>query len=567
MYRKIYQFLAIAGFSALAVIVYSVTTKQNQTETTNSQQQKQPNIVMIIADDMGYSDISLFGGEIVTPNIDALAKAGMMFTSFYAAPTCSPTRAMVLSGVDNHQAGLGSMAEYTASNQKGKPGYEGYLNQKVVTIPTLLKDAGYHTYMAGKWHLGKEKGLLPSDRGFEQTFALLEGAADHYTKLGYNPARPVANYRSNGEVVEKLPDNFYSTDYYTDKLIEFIDGDRKDNKNQPFFVYAAFTSPHDPLQVPEKYTQKYLGKYDAGWDSLREQRFQRMKELGLIAKDLELPPRWTDIPTWDSLTPEQQKYEAKTMAIYAGMIDNMDYNIGRLIEHLKKIGEYENTVFVFFSDNGPEGANRAQLEPWQNWFKKEGIDNSYENIGKPNSFISLNEGWVQASSTPFLWYKGRVSEGGIRVPAIFAYPGVIPAGSRSDAFGSVLDLMPTLLGYAGVEHPGSSYNGQEIYPMDGRSLQPMLAGKSDRVYNEKDSVAFELFGYGNGALFQGDWKIVKLIPPWGDGQWKLFNIRQDPRELTNLSQQYPDKLKEMIALYEQYEKEKGVISTTEILYK
>ncbi|MGB3511195.1 MAG: sulfatase-like hydrolase/transferase, partial [Microcoleaceae cyanobacterium] len=240
---------------------------------------------------------------------------------------------------------------------------------------------------------------------------------------------------------------------------------------------------------------------------------------------------------------------------------------GRLIEHLKKIGEYENTIFVFFSDNGPEGANRAELERWQTWFEEEGIDNSYENMGKPNSFITLNKGWVQASSTPFLWFKGRVSEGGIRVPAIFAYSGVIPAGSRSDAFGSVLDLMPSLLGYAGVEHPGSSYNGREIYPMDGRSLEPVLAGKSDRVYTEEDSIAFELFGYGNSALFQGDWKILKLIPPWGDGEWKLFNIRQDPRELTNLARQYPDRLKEMITLYEQYEEEKGVISTTEVLYK
>ncbi len=564
MYRKIYQFILLVSFSSLSVIGCSSRVEKTQTNTPNSQQQKPPNIVMIIADDMGYSDIGTFGGEINTPNLDALAKAGMMLTHFYGAPTCSPTRSMVLSGVDNHQAGLGAMVEYMASNQKGKPGYEGYLNQRVVTIPTLLKQAGYHTYMAGKWHLGKKKGLLPSDRGFEQTFALLDGAADHYTQRGYNPARPVASYSSNGAAVE-LPENFYSTDYYTDKLIEFIDSDRNDD--QPFFLYATFTSPHDPLQVPEEYIQKYLTQYDIGWDLLREQRFKRMKELGLISKDLELSPRWKNVPAWDSLTPEQQKYEAKTMAIYAGMIDNLDYNIGRLIEHLKQIGEYENTVFVFFSDNGAEGANRAELERWQTWFKQDGIDNSYENIGQPNSFITLNKGWTQASSTPFMWYKGRVSEGGIRIPAIFAYSGVIPAESRSDAFGAVFDLMPTLLGYAGVEHPGTSYNGQEIYPMAGRSLEPVLAGKSDRVYSDEEGIAFELFGYGNSALFQGDWKIVRLIQPWGDGQWKLYNIRQDPRELTNLSEQYPERLKVMMDLYEQYEQEKGVIQTTEVLYK
>lgn len=564
MYRKIYKFFLLFIFSTLTAIACSTNTEPTQTETPNSQQQKPPNIVILIADDMGYSDISPYGGEVETQNLETLAKAGMMFTHFYASATCSPTRSMLLSGVDNHLAGLGTMAEYTASNQKGQPGYEGYLNQRVVTLATLLKDAGYHTYLAGKWHLGKEEGFLPSDRGFEQTFTLIEGAADHYTTRGYNPARPVANYFSNGEAVE-LPDNFYSTDYYTDKLIEFIEGDRSDN--QPFFVYAAFTSPHDPLQVSEEYIQKYLDKYDAGWDQLREQRFQRMKELGLIPKDLELPPRWTDVPAWDSLTPEQQKYEAKTMAIYAGMIDDLDDNIGRLIDHLKKIGEYENTIFVFISDNGAEGANRAERERWQSWFEEEGIDNSYENIGKPNSFVTLNEGWAQVSSTPFLWYKGRVSEGGIRVPAIFAYPGVIPAGTQSDALGSVLDLMPTLLEYAGVEHPGNSYNGREIYPLGGRSLEPVLAGKSDRVYTEEDPIAFELFGYGNSALFQGDWKILRLIEPWGDGEWKLFNIRQDPRELTNLAQQYPERLQEMISLYEQYEQEKGVVSTTEVLYK
>ncbi len=563
MYRKIYQFILLVSFSSLTVIGCSSRAEKNQTNEPNSQQQTRPNIVMIIADDMGYSDISSYGGEINTPNIDALAKAGMMMTHFYAAPTCSPTRSMVLSGVDNHQAGLGAMVEYMASNQKGKPGYEGYLNQQVVTIPTLLKEAGYQTYMAGKWHLGKQEGFLPSDRGFDKTFALLDGAADHYTKRGYNPARPVASYSSNGEAVE-LPENFYSSDYYTDKLIEFIGNDRDD---QPFFVYATFTSPHDPLQVPEKHTQKYLGQYDVGWEKLREQRLQRMKELGLISEDLELPPRWKTVQPWESLTPEQQKYEAKTMAIYAGMIDNLDENIGRLIEHLKQIGEYENTVFIFLSDNGAEGANRAELERWQTWFEKDGIDNSYENIGQPNSFVTLNPGWTQASSTPFLWFKGRVSEGGIRVPAIFAYPGVIPIESRSDAFGSVLDLMPTVLEYAGVKHPGTRYNGQEIYPMEGRSLEPVLAKTSDRVYNEEETIGFELFGYGNSALFQGDWKIVRLIEPWGDGQWKLYNIRQDPRELIDLSEQYPERLKAMIASYEEYAQEKGVIPTTEVLYK
>ncbi|MDY6803124.1 MAG: arylsulfatase [Cyanobacteriota bacterium] len=564
MYYRISKFLAIASFSVFAVIGSSSLTEDKQAQSTSSEENKPPNIVLIIADDMGYSDTSMYGGEIDTPNIEALAKAGMLFTRFYTAATCSPTRSMVLSGVDHHQSGLGNMAEFTASNQKGQPGYEGHLNDRVVTIATLLQDAGYHTYMAGKWHLGKEKGLLPSDRGFEKTFALLDGAADHYSKRGYNPARPVASYSSNGEAVE-LPDNFYSTDYYTDKLIEFVKGDRDSNK--PFFMYATYTSPHDPLQAPEEYIQKYLGKYDRGWDELRKERLQRLKELGLVSEDLELPPRWEMVRAWDSLTPEQQKYESKTMAIYAAMIDNFDANVGRLIDYLKEIGEYENTIFVFFSDNGAEGANRSQLERWKVWLEEDGIDNSYENIGLPNSFATLDKGWTQVSSTPLLWFKGKVSEGGIRVPAVFSYSGAIEPGTRSEAFGQVLDLMPTLLDYAGVEYPGTSYEGKEIYPMGGRSLRPMLEGKSDRVYSDSDPVGFELFGYGNSALFQGDWKIVKIIPPWGDGQWKLFNLAQDPRELNDLSPYYPQKLEQMISLYEEYEKEKGVVPTTEVLYK
>ncbi len=572
-HKKIYQFFLLVSLSTLTIIGCSNKVEETQVETPNSEQKKQPNIVVIITDDMGYSDLSFYGGEINTPNLDALRETGMMFTHFYSLPTCSPTRSVALSGVDNHQAGLGTMAEYLADDQKGKPGYEGYLNDKVVSIATLLKDAGYNTYMSGKWHLGKGeegKGDLPSKRGFEQTFALLNGASDHYTDGGYEPfVNDKSTYTSNGEKT-KLPDNFYSSDYYTDKLIEFIKNDRQENK--PFFAYASYTSAHDPLQVPEEYTNKYLDKYKDGWDTIREQRFQRMKDLNLIPKDLELPPRWPklkdwdEIQAWDSLTPEEQKYQAKTMAIYAGMIDNLDSNIGRLIAYLKEIDEYENTIFVFFSDNGAEGANRTAGPEYKERIEKEGIDNSYENIGKPKSFISLDKGWVQVSSTPLLWYKGRVSEGGIRVPAVFAYSKVIPANSRSDAFGSVLDLMPTLLDYAGVQHPGNNYNGRDIFPMQGKSLKPVLEGKQDRVYTDQDSVGFELFGYGNSALFQGDWKILRLIEPWGDGEWKLFNIRQDPRELTNLAQQYPERLKQMIALYEEYEKEKGVVTIDTITY-
>ena len=563
MYHRISKFVLIVSLTTVTLIGFSSWKKSSQAKSDRTSN-KPPNIVLLIADDMGYSDIKPYGGEISTPNIDALAKEGMMFTNFHAMPSCSPSRAVILSGVDNHLAGFGNMGEHLASNQKGKPGYEGYLNDRVVALPTLLKEAGYHTYMAGKWHLGNKEGYLPSDRGFEQSFGLTGGAATHFNDaIGYVPERPKASYTSNGKVVQ-LPKNFYSTEFYTNKLIEFIDGNQKDDK--PFFAMATYTSPHDPLQAPQKDIQKYQGKYDIGWDRLRQKRFDQMKKLGLIPTNLELPPRLPNVPNWDKLTPTQQRYEAKKMAIYAAMVENLDHNIGRLIDHLKKIGEYDNTIFIFFGDNGAEGSSRFDSKTYQEWFKQLGIDNSYENIGKINSFVAVGRGWAQVQATPHLWYKGRVSEGGIRVPAIVSYAGGIKGNSRNDAFSSVLDLMPTLLEYAQVKHPGTEYKGRPILPMEGRSLRPILEGKSDRIYGENDPVAFELFGTGNSALFMGDWKILKLSPPWGDGEWKLFNLRQDPRELNDLSQQHPQRLAKMISLYEQYEKEKGVISASENSY-
>lgn len=562
MHKKLSQFLVIVSFSAVSLIGFGSWRKSSQAQSDRPSE-KRPNIVMVIADDMGYSDLSLYGGEVSTPNIEALAKKGMMFTKFYASAACSPTRAQLLSGVDNHLSGLGSMGEYLGPEQKGKPGYEGYLNDRVVTIPTLLKDAGYHTYMVGKWHLGAKEGYLPSDRGFEQSFALLEGAASHYNQMGFSPARPKANYTNNGQPAN-VPPNFYSTEFYTNKLIEYLDRDRSTRK--PFFIYAAYTSPHEPLQISQADIQKYMSKYDMGWDRLRQQRFDRMKKLGIIPANIELPPRWPRIPAWDSLTPEQQRYEAKKMAIYGAMMENLDKNIGRLIAHLKQIGEYDNTIFIFLSDNGAEGNNRIESERYQTWLKQEGIDNRYENLGNANSFVGLGRPWAQVGATPFLWYKGRVSEGGIRVPAIFSYPGVIKEGTKTAALGTVKDFMPTILDYAGVRYPGISYKGNPIYPMEGKSLRPVLEGKRDRVYGENDAVGFELFGSGNRALIQGDWKILLLSPPWGDGQWKLFNLREDPRELVDLSKQYPQRLTKMISLYEQYEKEKGVVSTTKELY-
>lgn len=555
MYKKVPQLLLFLGITSFALISYSTERKVAQSQSNNSQP-KTPNIVLIVADDMGYSDLSAFGSEIPTPNIDKIAQGGIKLTNFHASPACSPTRSMLLTGVDNHIAGLGTMAGFPTPNQKGKPGYETYLNNRVVTVASLLKDAGYHTYMTGKWHLGSQQEYTPANRGFEKSFTLLEGAGGHFNDMGYTPDMLVANYQENGKKVN-LPPKFYSANYYTDKMIEYINQNHGDGK--PFFMFAAYTSPHDPLQAPPENIKKYLGKYDIGWDKLRQQRFQRMKQLGIIPNNLTMIPRDKGVVAWDSLTPEQRRYNSKVMAIYAGMVDNLDSNVGRLIEHLKKIGEYDNTMFIFMSDNGAAGHAFALKKEYEELFKKYKINNSYENIGNADSFISYGKGWAQVSATPFFGFKGRVFEGGIHVPAFVHYPSKIKPESKNTAFASVIDITPTILDYAEVKHPGTSYQGNSIVPMIGRSLRPLLEGKTQRIYGEKDPIGVEIFGDGNDALFLGDWKAINVSEPYGDGQWKLYNIVQDPTESKDLSKQFPDQLKKMIALYEQYEKNVGYV--------
>lgn len=559
MNRRMTKLIFIATSATLAVIGFSSWNNITKAQSNRSESKKRPNIVMIIADDMGYSDLRMYGGEVPTPNIEALAKTGTILTNFHAMPSCSPSRATLLSGIDNHKSGLGTMYEYLEPYQEGKPGYEGYLNNRVVSLATMLKDGGYNTYMVGKWHLGAESPYLASDRGFEQSFILLNGEANHFSEKEITPNRP-PQYRSNGAVVS-VPQDFYSTDFYTNKVIEYIDN-RDRTSGKPFFAYTAYTSPHIPFQVAQKYIQKYLGKYDMGWDKLREQRFARQKQLGLIPANLQLPPRIPGVPAWNQLTPERQRYESKRFAIYAGMIENLDDNVGKLIDHLKQIGEYDNTLFVFSSDNGPEGVDRRATKEADEWAKKAGYDNGYENMGNPNSLISVQAGWAQVSATPFLGYKEHLSEGGTREPTFFSYPGVIKAGAKSDAFLFVRDIMPTLLDFAQVEHPGESYKGNRIFKMDGRSMQPLLEGKVSQIYGYNDPVGFELtLDSVDNALYLGDWKILKIgEPPFGDGKWKLFNLRTDPRELNDLSKQYPDRLAAMIFLYKQYEQENGVIS-------
>ena len=516
-----------------------------------------PNILLIMVDDMGWSDIGSFGGEIQTPNLDALAERGMKFTDFHTSMSCSPTRSMLMSGTDNHLAGLGNMGEVLAPNQIGKPGYEGYLNNSVAALPEVLRDAGYHTYMAGKWHLGHSPGKYPYNRGFKRSFSMLLGGASYWRDMfGMMAEREeIADYVLDDKKLESLPDDFYATRSFTDFVIDAIREDRGDDK--PFFAYLAFTSPHDPLHVPEPWLSQYRGDYDAGYEALKAARGEGARKMGLVPKDAVMPPRHPMLPAWDSLSAEEKALSARGMEVYAGMVTNMDYHVGRVLDFLKDIGEYDNTMIFFLSDNGPN--------PWSGedypgnagsaWYAQ--FDNSVDNLGHPMSHYAYGMGWGSASSGPLDLFKMTVGEGGIRVPLLIAGPNV-KVGAKSTAFGYVWDIMPTILDMTGIQHPAETGN-KKVLPMRGRSMAPVLSGASKEVYSSDDFVGGEM---QNGKwMRQGDYKAVSVAAPYGDGVWRLYDMSSDPGETKDLSDSKPEMLQRLKAAWQAYADDVGVILT------
>jgi arylsulfatase len=518
-----------------------------------AQEETRPNILLIVVDDMGFSDIRPFGGEIRTPTLDSLANEGMRFTDFHTGPTCSPTRSMLLSGTDNHLAGLGSMGEAIAPNQVGKPGYEGYLNEKVVSIATLLRDAGYFTALSGKWHLGEELEHDPYHRGFQKAFTMLQGGASHFDDEWMMYANYTPTYRENG-VQTHLPRGSYSTEFYTDKIIEYIN-DRE--KGQPFFAYLSYTAVHDPIHVPDEFLEKYEGRYDAGYDVLRQQRLEKMKQLGIVSSEAQAFPRLPMIPAWEDLSKEEKRVQAKRMEIYAAMVENVDFHIGRLFDHLKKSGVYDNTLVIFFSDNGANGAEMHMYPGTDEAWVNKNSDNRYENMGRRFSRVAQGMGWAQVSMTPFRLFKALPSEGGIRSPLIVNSPDIAVRGSMSEAFTHVMDIAATILDQAGVEHPGISYKGRKIHPLRGRTITNVLQGKSQKVYDENEAVCWELFGFK--AVRKGDFKLLWLPKPLGTDDWQLYDLSKDPAELNDLSRQLPEIRANMIEIWNQYAIETGVV--------
>lgn len=528
--------------------------------TAVSAQTSPPNIVFILADDLGFTDIAPYGSEINTPTISALAAKGLRFSNYHTAGSCAPSRAMLLTGVDSHRAGVPNIPEMLPPEQTQYSHYRGVLGRNVVTIATLLQDQGYHTYIAGKWHLGMTPDLLPSARGFERSFIMADSGADNWEQKPYLPIYEQANWFADGKRTT-LPGDFYSSRFLIDKTIEFIDSNAEDG--EPFFAYVPFQAVHLPVQAPQEFIDRYMETYTDGWDKLRRQRYLKAVELGLVPRNSALV-NMQSTADWDALSPEQKKYQAKRMAVYAAMLEAMDFHIGRLIAYLKEIGEYENTIFVFTSDNGPEPNGPADPDTALTRFAlaRQGYENNYDRLGLRGSFNSIGPSFASAAASPLSYYKFYSGEGGMRVPLIIAGEKLPSQSVMTSAFSFATDIAPTILEFAGAETPQPRFGelrfgGRKIEPMVGRSLVPLIAGQVDRIYGPDEPIGYELGG--NSALFQGDYKIVLNRGPVGDGKWYLYNIVNDPGETRDLSKSEPKRFQDMLNAYVRYTEDNGVL--------
>lgn len=505
----------------------------------NSKYEARPNVIVILADDLGFSDLGCYGSEIQTPHLDKLASEGLRMTQLYNTARCSPTRASLLTGLYPHQAGVSVLDE-----DLGTPEYQGYLNNKSVTVAEVLKMSGYNTYISGKWHIGKDKGHWPLDRGFDRYYGLINGASNFFNNIDYrDPEQSQTMLLDEQEIdipatTEAMWENnegYYMTDAFTDYAVDFLEQSK--NSDKPFFLYLAYTAPHWPLHAFPKDIAKYEGKYSIGWDSLRRQRYERQLELGIIDERFSLVPRSPEVETWEGADEKEKKKFEQEMAIYAAMIDRMDSNIGRVVQKLKDIDASKNTIIIFLSDNG--GCHTTPV------FKHlSGIP------GGPNSFPSYGFQGSMVSNVPFRKQKQFIHEGGIATPLIVWYPSLINGPQINNQLAHVIDIMPTLVNLCQAKYP-EIYKNQMITPMQGESLLPLFKGakleRSKPLFWEH---------VGNRGIRIDSWKLVAAKP---ELQWELFNMDKDRTELHDLSIEFPEKKEEMIKVYHQWADQNHVL--------
>jgi arylsulfatase/uncharacterized sulfatase len=510
---------------------------------------KRPNILLVLVDDVGFMDFGAYGSDTATPRIDRLAQAGAMFTRYYTHPLCGPTRASLMTGQDNHLVGVGTLGEVLTHEMEQLPAYSMRWSDDQQTIASRLKAAGYQTFVAGKWGIGRIGANLPNRFGFDRSYVLDATGSDNYAAKPYVPVYKEVKWFEDGERVS-LPDDFYSSRNIVDKMIQYVDDA---DPNRPFFGYVAFQAVHVPVQVPREYVDKYNGVFDRGWDVMREERLQKAIALGLVPPGTRLAPHAHSHRKWDDLSPAEQKYWARTMQVSAGMMESADHHLGRLLDHLEAKGLLENTIVVVASDNGPDyntigkTSSGVMLAIERGWMALEGWNLAYDNLGQPGSLAAAGPEWASVSAAPFHLYKFNATEGGLRVPMVVAGPGVKKLGMVASR-AQVADIAPTLLDVAGVPYEPAEFHG--------RSLLRLLRGEQREVYGEDEAFAFETSG--TAALYRGRWKITRVLQPYGDDAWHLYDVTVDPGETTDVQAQHPELFQSMIAEYEAYAARVGV---------
>ncbi len=527
-------------FALIVAILFSGTACPQATPD-------RPNIVILLVDDAAFMDFGVYGGEASTPNIDKLAAAGTLFTQYRTSPLCAPSRAMLLTGLDNHQTGVATIPEVLPKEHVGQPGYTMSLEPGVMTLAQRLEPLGYHSLLTGKWHLGSGAGDLPSHHGFDRSFALDASGADNWEDKSYMPYYRDAPWFEDGKPAS-LPDDFYSSDFIVDKMIEYL---QDKPENAPFFAFLGFQAIHIPVQAPADLTAGYDGVYDAGWSALREARWRTAQELGFIPAGAALKPMPDSFRIWEDLNTDDRRLYAARMQVNAAMLEAMDTAIGRLITYLESEGLYHDTIFVVTSDNGPEPSRGDDDHRLSFWMRFNGYHLNLEGIGERGSYGFIGPEWAMAAASPFDLFKFYGSEGGLRAPLIMAGPR-IPAGMRVEARAFVTDIVPTILDIAGASlvHDGAR-------PISGRSLFPILQGSSSAIYSPEEAHGMEVSG--NSALFMGDWKITRNQAPHGDGIWRLYNIESDPGETRDLAADQPELLSYMLESYAEYSARVGAL--------
>jgi arylsulfatase A-like enzyme len=499
-----------------------------------------PNIILIMVDDLGYSDIGAYGSEIKTPNIDQLASEGIRFREFYNNSICAPTRASLITGQYPHKAGVG----YFNVNL-GLPAYQGYLNKESLTFGEVLRNAGYSTLMSGKWHVGNDSLGWPNQRGFDRFYGFINGASNYYDIGKYGQGPPVELVENNKRI--NLPADKYLTDEITEHALSYLDEQNKTQK--PFFLYLAFNAPHWPLQAPEEDIAKYKGRYSIGWDSLRNERAQRQKNMGIVKPDQAIAARDNEVTPWDNVPFDEKQLWQTKMEIYAAMVDRVDQNIGKLRGKLKELKKDDNTLIVFLSDNGAQGgyAGSSPRKPQRNSGP----------AGTAGSYVYQDQPWAYVSNTPHSSYKNNMHEGGISAPFIAWFPRQIKAGSIVRGTGHLIDLAPTFYDFAKATYPASN-QGVATNSLPGRSLVPVLTGKTEQV-ERGEPIFWERAG--NRAVRKGNWKIVSTYPSY---KWELYDLLNDRGETTDLAASRTDIVNELSADYFRWAEKTGVVDYEKI---